>query len=251
MNPTSPTPWGLWPTLLLTVVLIAAASVAEVITAILYTLQQFPITNADTDVMTHFKQSFAQINPSGDLLSISLTLRSVLGLSMIALFCKMRRGLPVTQYLAIQPLAARTLFFSLLVLLSYLMLTETIYYMAGRDPIGDFMRDTYNSTHNLPLLWFTIILTAPIFEEVLFRGFVYAGLRQSWLGHSGTILVTAACFATVHLQYDIPEMFVVFGLGLILGIARWRSGSVLLPIALHSMNNLAATLQIALLNSST
>ncbi len=250
MNSTSPTPWGLWPTLLLTVVLIAAASTTEIITAIIYTLHQYPITEAGTDVMTHFKKSFAQINPSGDLLSISLTLRSVLGLSLIALFCKLRRGLPLTHYLALRPIATRTVFISILVLLSYMLLTETIYYMAGRDPIGDFMRDTYTSTRNLPFLWFTIILTAPIFEEVLFRGFVYAGLRQSWLGHSGTILVTATCFAIVHLQYAIPEMFVVFGLGLILGIARWRSGSVLLPIALHSMNNLAATLQIALVNSS-
>ena len=169
---------------------------------------------------------------------------------MIILFCKLRRVLPISQYLALQPVAWRWLFTGVILLLCYLLLTETIYYLAERDPIGDFMRETYASTRNLPFLWFTVIISAPVFEEILFRGFVYAGLQQSWLGQSGTILVTAMFFAIVHLQYAIPEMIVVFGLGLLLGVARWRSGSVYLPIVLHSVNNLAATMQIALPNSS-
>jgi uncharacterized protein len=251
VNATPPTPWGLWPTLLLTVVLIIAASATEILTAIVYTLNHAPVTEAGTDLLTHIKQAYAHLSPSGDLLSIILTLRSLLGLGLIALFCALRRDLPIRQYLALQPIPWRALLIGVVILLAYLLLTETIYYMAGRDPIGDFMRDTYASTHNLPFLWFTIIITAPIFEEVLFRGFVYAGLRQSWLGYSGTILFTAICFAIVHMQYAVPEMFVVLGLGLLLGVARWRTGSVYLPIAIHSVNNLAATLQIALLNNAS
>lgn len=236
---------------MLTVVLIIAASAVEILTAIIYTLYQADISVTDANLLAHVRQAYAQINPSGDLLSIVLSLRSVLGLGLIAIFCTFRRGLTLPQYLALQPISWRSLLIGIVLLLSYLLLTETIYYMAGRDPIGEFMRDTYTSTRNLPFLWFTIIITAPIFEEILFRGFVYAGLRQSWLGHSGTILVTAICFAIVHMQYAIPEMFVVLGLGLILGIARWRTGSVYLPIAIHSVNNLAATLQIALLHNAT
>ena len=44
-------------------------------------------------------------------------------------------------------------------------------------------------------------------------------------------------------QYDWFGIVQVFLIGLILAWARWRSGSVLLTIAMHALTNLWATLE--------
>jgi membrane protease YdiL (CAAX protease family) len=47
----------------------------------------------------------------------------------------------------------------------------------------------------------------------------------------------------MHLQYDWFFFAEVFSIGLLFGYLRYRSGSILLTVILHGLNNLAATLQ--------
>ena len=42
-------------------------------------------------------------------------------------------------------------------------------------------------------------------------------------------------------------MLVVFVYGIVLGLSRHRTGSLVTPLAIHGVINLAATLQVALL----
>jgi membrane protease YdiL (CAAX protease family) len=94
----------------------------------------------------------------------------------------------------------------------------------------------------------SIVLLAPLAEEVLFRGLLFGAL-QKWLTARGTIILTAAIFALVHMQaaYFVP----IFLLGLILGWARHKSGSLAVPMLLHVLNNGFSLLLLQLLPQST
>jgi hypothetical protein len=57
------------------------------------------------------------------------------------------------------------------------------------------------------------------------------------------VLVTAGLWALMHIQYDAYGIATIFCLGVLLGFARARTGSLLVPLALHSVANLVATLE--------
>ncbi len=80
----------------------------------------------------------------------------------------------------------------------------------------------------------SIALVGPITEEILFRGLIYGALEKR-LRVVGAILVSSSLFAFVHLQvvYFLP----ILCLGMVLGWARWKTGSLGLPILMHILNN--------------
>ncbi len=97
----------------------------------------------------------------------------------------------------------------------------------------------------LPMLWLATIVVAPVAEELLFRGFLHRGWAASWLGASGTIVLTAALWAALHQQYPWLIIVYIFLMGLIFGWARQRSGSTMLTIMLHALNNLFVMIVVA------
>ena len=52
-----------------------------------------------------------------------------------------------------------------------------------------------------------------------------------------TIVVTAVLWAILHIQYDWFFVVEIVTLGLFFGWMRWKSGSTLLTMMLHSLNN--------------
>jgi tetratricopeptide (TPR) repeat protein len=85
----------------------------------------------------------------------------------------------------------------------------------------------------------SIVVIGPMAEEIIFRGLMYGALEKR-LRVSGAILASSLVFALVHLQamYVVP----IFLLGMVLGWARWKTGSLGLPILLHVLNNGVALL---------
>jgi uncharacterized protein len=82
-----------------------------------------------------------------------------------------------------------------------------------------------------------IVLVAPVAEELIFRGAVFSRLARTGLGPSGAIAVTAAIFAMLHLQYGSGHMGLILVDGLFYGLARAKTGSVLVPLVCHMMGN--------------
>jgi CAAX protease family protein len=113
-----------------------------------------------------------------------------------------------------------------------------------RPVVPEYLERAYHTAAFFPGLAVAVVVAAPWFEELLFRGFLYAGLARSRLGPLGAIAVTAASFAAIHVQYDLLDMSAILGLGLILGAARWRTGSTLLTLGLHAAVNLAAMVEV-------
>ena len=108
---------------------------------------------------------------------------------------------------------------------------------------SDFVIASYKKSNNLPLFYLGIVFLGPIFEECLFRGFLFKGLEKSNLGGHGAVFVSAILFSIVHIQYGVYILlFMMFPMALLIGYARLKSGSILLPILMHMINNLVTCL---------
>jgi tetratricopeptide (TPR) repeat protein/membrane protease YdiL (CAAX protease family) len=92
----------------------------------------------------------------------------------------------------------------------------------------------YALSANPLAVFVTVVIVAPIAEEIIFRGLLYGAFEKRFRV-VGAILISSAIFALAHLQvaYFIP----IFCLGIVLGWARWKTGSLGLPILLHVLNN--------------
>ena len=89
----------------------------------------------------------------------------------------------------------------------------------------------------------TVVVVAPIAEEVFFRGFIYTSLRAH-AGFAATIILTAALdavyFAVLHNDGGPVLALLMLPFGLVLGLAREHFGSVRPAIYLHLIWNLVA-----------
>jgi uncharacterized protein len=112
--------------------------------------------------------------------------------------------------------------------------------------VPEFMREAYATAEPLWLFWIALVVAAPLFEEVFFRGFLFSGLESSALGPAGAIVVTGAVWAAIHFQYDAFDMTLILCLGLVLGVARLSTRSLLVPFVMHATMNLVATAETAL-----
>jgi tetratricopeptide (TPR) repeat protein/membrane protease YdiL (CAAX protease family) len=97
----------------------------------------------------------------------------------------------------------------------------------------------YDLSGNPVAAFFVIVIVGSIAKEILFRGLIYGALEKR-LRVSGAILISSVVFALAHLQavHFIP----IFCLGVALGWARWKCGSLGLPVLLHILNNGVALL---------
>jgi ABC-2 type transport system permease protein len=77
------------------------------------------------------------------------------------------------------------------------------------------------------------IVAAPVFEEFIFRGLVFRGLRRT-TGPALAVIGSAALFALVHPPIAIIP---VFGLGIAAAVSFERTGFLLAPIVAHCVYN--------------
>ena len=89
------------------------------------------------------------------------------------------------------------------------------------------------------------VVFAPVFEEIVFRGLLYATLRRR-LAWPLAATVSAAVFAIAH-GYGAAGFGSVFVSGLLWAIAYERTGSLLPNTAAHVLNNVAAAVGVLLL----
>lgn len=79
-----------------------------------------------------------------------------------------------------------------------------------------------------------VVVIGPFFEEVIFRGWLYAGLAGH-LGHVRAAVISSALFAVIHS--DLPALLPLFVLGLIFAWVYRKTGSLWGCLLLHSMWN--------------
>ena len=186
------------------------------------------------------------LQSNGLLVATATILAGPPTLGCLALLAWSRKGPSLQEYFAFRSVAASTL-------LAWLSLTallaagsDGLTYLLGRPLVPEWVASVYRTATFPPVLWFALLVMAPLTEEVLFRGFLMEGLRSSALGSPGALLVTSAAWAATHVQYDAYEVSLVLVSGLLLGAARLRTRSIYAPLAMHALYNLIATLEVAL-----
>ncbi len=238
-------PWGVLPTigfsLVIFAVFLAVQSAALAIFAYFQLQQQ-----ADTSLAEMLQQMATQ----GLGISVSLIPGTLAGSLLILLFAYLRGNITLKHYLHLNRPAIKPFLFWLTVLVLFAVGMELVNHLNQR-PMPNWMIDSYRTAGIIPLFWFTLVIAAPVFEELLFRGFLLEGLRHSSVGTAGAVIVTAALWASIHLQYECFEIISIFLIGLILGYAKIKTRSIYTPIILHALMNLAATAQVAALVSSS
>jgi membrane protease YdiL (CAAX protease family) len=92
----------------------------------------------------------------------------------------------------------------------------------------------------LALFGVMAVTVAPLFEEMLFRGFLQPLLSRTFGVFAG-ILVTSVLFGALHaMQYKFVWQYVaaVSLVGAILGVVRYRTGSIITSSLMHACYNL-------------
>ena len=108
---------------------------------------------------------------------------------------------------------------------------------------SSFVVESYKNSNSLIIFYLGVVCLGPLFEELLFRGFLFKGLERSFIGGVGAIWVTSILFVLVHIQYSLYILIcIVFPLAILLGYARYKSRSLLLPLLIHVINNLITCL---------
>jgi hypothetical protein len=161
--------------------------------------------------------------------------------AMVVALTRRKGKLGRARMLALEPIGLRRLAVAVaaMVVALYLLteLPQTILGISDREALK-WITQLSPAWLAVPL----VVVVGPISEELLFRGFAFGGLAPSRIGPIGAILVTSTIWAVVHFQYAWPVIGQIFVYGLVLGVARWRSGSLWPPLAMHVLINLYAVI---------
>jgi len=188
-----------------------------------------------------------KLGSNGDVLAVVTFLSTPACLLAIFVIVKLKRGATLEDSLALRVPEPRVLLRWLLFLVAFAVLSDALTWLLGKPIIPEFMERVYRSADNKGALWIALVLAGPLFEEVFFRGFMITGLASSRLGSSGAVLASALVWASIHGQHDGYGIVTIFALGILLGAARVKTNSLVVPLAMHMTANLIATLEAALL----
>jgi membrane protease YdiL (CAAX protease family) len=224
-------PWGFWGTLGWGLLAVAVGFLAAIGYALIWTL-------------THQNQ-WPKVEDARYAETASLMV-SLVPIAVLVVAVKMRKS-PLRNYFALHGVPRHDLAVGIASLIMLIVVFEMTASLLGIDNGSKFTDTTYRDARLagvLPLMWLAIVVVGPVSEELLFRGFAYRGWASSWLGVSGTIVLTSALWAVLHQQYNWLAVLFVFLMGVIFGWLRQR-GSTTLTIVLHVLNNLVTTILVA------
>jgi len=127
--------------------------------------------------------------------------------------------------------------------LSQLLLPQA----GGGNPILPLLLDSHGWGARLVFLA-VVSICAPVFEEVLFRGFWLPTLSR-YLPMGAAILLSAFTFALAHL--NLSDLLPLTMLGVVLGVVYSHSRNLLAPILLHSLWNTGSLVTLLVLGGAS
>lgn len=227
-------PWGFWVSIGLSSLIILIYFIAQF--AVAFLMASFP------GMLGSLKSGIDFAN--GFVISISIIVSAPICLLVTIFFIKMRKGMTVREYLDFRMPITKD-FLKWFVFMAVLMVFFDLFsWVIHRPLIPHLMLDAYKTAIFIPLFLTAVIIIGPFFEEVIFRGFLFKGIEYSKLGTISALWLTAFFWSIIHFQYDFFGTLNVFALGLLLGAARLKTGSIYLTIVMHWFNNLVSTIEI-------
>jgi len=117
----------------------------------------------------------------------------------------------------------------------YLFSQNTFGLLLDQITIPKFIESSFNKiASNNYLMFFSLTITAPIFEEVICRGIILELFLKRYNDYVGIVL-SAFIFGLIHM--NIPQFINAFIIGLILGYIYLKTRSLVLCILGHFVNN--------------
>ena len=233
-------PWGFWATAGLGAGVLVAFLLLELAAIVPFVISAMIAGDAGSEAI-------AALATNAEYLAAALFVSGFGCTALILLLVRLRQGATVREYLALRAPRWQELLIWIVLALVVVAAMDAISMLLGRDVVNDWGVDVWANAKAPLVLVFATGEAAPLFEETFFRGFLFRGLAHSKLGVVGAILVTAVVWAAIHLQYGAYEITQIFVLGILLGIARHRTGSLVVPLAIHAAVNLGANIQVAYL----
>jgi uncharacterized protein len=230
-----PAIWGPGPTIGFGIVIFIADTVVQFLVAIVFAVASI-VSNPNVDPLD-FATSLAS---DGLLLSVATITSAIAGIGFIVLFIIVRRGASIFDYLGLRKIPKKSILIFLAICVGLICLSGVANIFFEQESDSGFTIDAYRTSVWPALFWIAAVIFAPAFEEAFFRGFLFVGLKQSWLGPIGTIILTALAWALLHIQYDIYGMSTILVLGIVLGIVRLKTNSLWGPLIIHAGWNLIA-----------
>lgn len=217
--------WGIFATLVLGAIALIAGQLAGV--AALVSWYGFDLRNVPT------------LSQHGGAIILFIFASAPVQVAILALAAGYKGN--IADYLGYRLPRRGEVVLCLAILAVMIAIGDAMSWLAGRSVVDRFQTDIYEaakSVDQLPLLLAAVVVLIPIGEETLFRGFLMRGWLRSPRSAWPVILITAALFAIVHVQYDWFLIGQVFAFGVLFGWARWATGSTLLTMLLHAAVNL-------------
>ena len=92
----------------------------------------------------------------------------------------------------------------------------------------------YMNSGEKAIAFLTLVVLAPIVEEVIFRGWLYGRLRAR-IGMAWSIIIVSVLFGLVHLQWNVGVN--VFALSVVACVLREITGTIYAGILTHMIKN--------------
>ena len=125
-----------------------------------------------------------------------------------------------------------------LVLIGFFVVAGVVGYFVPEQE-NDLLRVLHSSRSAVYIVAFVATFTAPLVEEVVYRGVLYSAFQRT-LGVPAAFLLVTSLFALVHVPQYYPSYSTIFLLGLlslILTSIRVKTGNLLPCIILHTLFN--------------
>jgi hypothetical protein len=236
-----PRVWGPWATIAWTILVLILMVVTQTLVVIVFIVMAARGEQSPDRI--------AQIIPSlannGLVLSVATFCTTLICSAVVIGIVKLKSGSKLKDYLGLIRPNGRQLLRWAVVTTVFCVTFDLINVLLKKPIVTEFMTKAYASSGSPWMLWLAVLVAAPLFEELFFRGFVIKGLAESRLRWQGAVLISSGLWSLIHVQYNVYELVWVFLLGLILGVARVKTGSTLLTFLLHLLVNLAATIEVA------
>lgn len=170
----------------------------------------------------------AIISPQGNMSSLIMLLVYSISLGLTIRYASRRKG---NDQFSFNPIPGISYLFIVPATLALFILYEPI---TNLIPVPDWARELLELDESDPFHLFSIVIAAPLLEEILFRGIILDGFLKRY-SPGKAILWSSFLFGLIHLN---PWQFIAaFVIGLATGWIYWKSRSLLPCIIIHFITN--------------
>lgn len=245
IDPDNP-PWGIWSALLVLVV-----SIAFQIGAVVALVLPYAFSKGLSPASPDFGESIAEIART-DKTAIFLQVFALLPAHLLTLgviWCVVTGfgKRPFAETVGLRRSGMR-LWVSIVLGVVLVILGTVIAKLLGGDTTNQLEFVINSSIPTRYLIAFLAVATAPLIEELVYRGVIYSALRRA-MGTAAAVLLVLALFTIIHVPQYSPNYGVILAVGLLsvaLTFIRAYTKSLLPCVVIHLVFNAVQAVMLVL-----